>query len=142
MPPVLMIAAQALPRKARKLRPPLANTQPPGRPSTRSRRYRPRPRLMDSSVGLWTLALAILVGSTFMDLFHVMEYLWKAAYVFYPEGKLGFAGFHLFSAVCGGWVVRRMPMRPSSCGGQRRRASTGRVPWWGQGEMWSLLPPR
>jgi len=44
--------------------------------------------LMDGSVGLWTLALAILAGAQFiLDFFHVSEYLWKAAYVFHPEGS-------------------------------------------------------
>lgn len=44
--------------------------------------------LMDGSVGLWTLALLILAGATFiLDFFHASEYLWKVAYVFYPEGS-------------------------------------------------------
>ncbi len=42
--------------------------------------------LMDGSVGLWTLALLLLKGATFiLDFFHASEYLWKAAYVFHPE---------------------------------------------------------
>jgi hypothetical protein len=44
--------------------------------------------LMDGSRGLWSLALCILTGFTFiLDLFHVLEYLWKAAYVFHEEGS-------------------------------------------------------
>ena len=46
--------------------------------------------LMDGSRGLWTLALSILgpLGFTFiLDLFHALEYLWKAAYVFHAEGS-------------------------------------------------------
>jgi hypothetical protein len=44
--------------------------------------------LMDGSPGLWTQALALLSGFTFiLDLFHVLEYLWRAAYVFHPEGS-------------------------------------------------------
>lgn len=46
--------------------------------------------LMDGSKGLWTMALAVLgpLGFTFiLDLFHALEYLWKAAYVFHPEGS-------------------------------------------------------
>jgi hypothetical protein len=44
--------------------------------------------LMDGSPGLWRLALVILSGSTFiLDLFHALEYLWKVAYVFFPEGS-------------------------------------------------------
>jgi len=44
--------------------------------------------LMDGSKGLWTVALARLGGCTFiLDLFHVLEYLWKAAYVFHAEGS-------------------------------------------------------
>jgi len=46
--------------------------------------------LMDGSKGLWTMALAVLgsLGFTFiLDLFHALEYLWKAAYVFHAEGS-------------------------------------------------------
>jgi hypothetical protein len=44
--------------------------------------------LMDGSRGLWKVALATLRGFTFiLDLFHALEYLWKAAYVFHPEGS-------------------------------------------------------
>jgi hypothetical protein len=51
-------------------------------------RRKKRVCLMDGSQGLWTLALALLPGFTFiLDLFHVLEYLWKAAYVFHPEGS-------------------------------------------------------
>lgn len=51
---------------------------------------KPRVCLMDGSKGLWTMALAVLgrLGFTFiLDLFHALEYLWKAAYVFHPEGS-------------------------------------------------------
>ncbi|MFQ6134123.1 MAG: ISKra4 family transposase [Armatimonadota bacterium] len=51
---------------------------------------KPRVCLMDGSKGLWTAALAVLAGLGFtfiLDLFHVLEYLWKAAYVFHPEGS-------------------------------------------------------
>jgi len=47
--------------------------------------------LMDGSKGLWTMALAVLgaPGFTFiLDLFHALEYLWKAAYVFHAEGSV------------------------------------------------------
>lgn len=44
--------------------------------------------LMDGSPGLWTVALNKLDGCTFiLDIFHVLEYLWKAAYVFHPESS-------------------------------------------------------
>jgi len=44
--------------------------------------------LMDGSAGLWTQALVILAGATFiLDFFHASEYLWKVAYVFHPEGS-------------------------------------------------------
>ena len=44
--------------------------------------------LMDGSRALWVLALALLKGFTFvLDLFHALEYLWKAAHVFYAEGS-------------------------------------------------------
>jgi len=44
--------------------------------------------LMDGSRALWVLALAMLEGFTFiLDLFHVLEYLWKAAHVFAAEGS-------------------------------------------------------
>jgi hypothetical protein len=44
--------------------------------------------LMDGSRALWALALTRLKGFTFiLDLFHALEYLWKAAYVFAPEGS-------------------------------------------------------
>ena len=44
--------------------------------------------VMDGSVGLWTIALVALKGFTFiLDLFHALEYLWKAAYVFHKEGS-------------------------------------------------------
>jgi hypothetical protein len=49
---------------------------------------KPRVCLMDGSVGLWTLALVILAGATFiLDFFHASEYLWKVAYVFHPENS-------------------------------------------------------
>jgi hypothetical protein len=49
---------------------------------------KPRVCLMDGSVGLWTLALVMLAGATFiLDFFHASEYLWKVAYVFHPEGS-------------------------------------------------------
>ena len=42
--------------------------------------------LMDGSRPLWALALLILKGFTFiLDLFHALEYLWKAAHVFHAE---------------------------------------------------------
>ena len=44
--------------------------------------------LMDACKGLWVLALAMLRGFTFiLDLFHALEHLWKAAYVFQAEGS-------------------------------------------------------
>ena len=44
--------------------------------------------LTRGSEGLWRLALVILTGFTFiLDLFHALEYLWKVAYVFQPEGS-------------------------------------------------------
>ena len=44
--------------------------------------------LMDGSRGLWKAALETLPGFTFiLDLFHALEYLWKAAYVFHAEGS-------------------------------------------------------
>ena len=45
--------------------------------------------LMDGSKGLWKLALVLLSPSTtfILDLFHALEYLWKVAYVFHPEGS-------------------------------------------------------
>ena len=44
--------------------------------------------IMDGSKGLWTLALAMLKDFTFiLDLFHVLEYLWQAAYIFHAEGS-------------------------------------------------------
>ena len=44
--------------------------------------------LMDGCKGLWVLALAMLRGFTFiLDLFHALEYLWKAAYVFHADGS-------------------------------------------------------
>jgi hypothetical protein len=44
--------------------------------------------LMDGSRGLWKAARDTLTGFTFiLDLFHALEYLWKAAYVFHPEGS-------------------------------------------------------
>ena len=49
---------------------------------------KPRVCVMDGSVGLWTQARKELKGCTFvLDFFHVLEYLWKAAYVFHPEGS-------------------------------------------------------
>jgi len=42
--------------------------------------------LMDGSRPLWALALVILKGFThILDLFHALEYLWKAAHVFHAE---------------------------------------------------------
>ena len=42
--------------------------------------------VMDGSKALWTQARAELKGCTFvLDLFHALEYLWKAAYAFHPE---------------------------------------------------------
>lgn len=44
--------------------------------------------LMDGSPGLWKMALKTLTDFTFiLDIFHVLEHLWKAAYVFHPEGS-------------------------------------------------------
>lgn len=44
--------------------------------------------LMDGDPALWRWAQKVLVGFTFiLDLFHVLEYLWKAAYVFHAEGS-------------------------------------------------------
>jgi len=44
--------------------------------------------LTDAGTGLQRLALAKLDGFTLiLDLFHVLEYLWKAAHVFHPEGS-------------------------------------------------------
>jgi len=44
--------------------------------------------LMDGARGLQRLAVGALAGFTFiLDLFHALEYLWKAAYVFHPEGS-------------------------------------------------------
>jgi hypothetical protein len=44
--------------------------------------------LMDGDPWLWGWALKMLVGFVFIiDIFHVLEYLWKAAYVFYREGS-------------------------------------------------------
>ena len=50
--------------------------------------------IMDGSKGLWTQARKELRGFTFvLDLFHVLEYLWKVAYVFYPENSPEAEGF-------------------------------------------------
>lgn len=50
--------------------------------------------IMDGSKGLWTQARAELKGYTFiLDLFHVLEYLWKVAHVFYPENSPEAEGF-------------------------------------------------
>jgi len=44
--------------------------------------------LMDGSRGLWKCALTTLTGFTFiLDIFHALEYVWKAAYVFHAEGS-------------------------------------------------------
>ncbi|HUT37375.1 MAG TPA: ISKra4 family transposase [Planctomycetota bacterium] len=44
--------------------------------------------LTDAGTGLQRLALAMLGGFTLiLDLFHALEYLWKAAHVFHPEGS-------------------------------------------------------
>jgi hypothetical protein len=44
--------------------------------------------LTDAGTGLQRLALAKLDGFTLiLDLFHAMEYLWKAAHAFHPEGS-------------------------------------------------------
>lgn len=44
--------------------------------------------LLDGAVGLWTLALVIFKGATFiLDFFHASEYLWRVAYVFHREGS-------------------------------------------------------
>ena len=44
--------------------------------------------LTDAGTGLQPLALAMLGGFTLvLDLFHALEYLWKAAYAFHPEGS-------------------------------------------------------
>ena len=48
--------------------------------------------LCDGELALQQRALAVLkpLGATFyviLDLFHVLEYLWKAAYAFHPEGS-------------------------------------------------------
>ena len=50
--------------------------------------------IMDGSKGLWTQARAELEGFTFiLDLFHVLEYLWKVAYVFHAENSAEAEGF-------------------------------------------------
>lgn len=44
--------------------------------------------LLDGERGLWTLVLSIFMGMIYiLDIFHVMEYLWKASYVFFREGS-------------------------------------------------------
>lgn len=44
--------------------------------------------LTDAGTGLQPLALAMLSGFTLvLDLFHALEYLWKAAYAFHSEGS-------------------------------------------------------
>jgi len=49
---------------------------------------KPRVCVMDGSVGLWTHARKELKGYTFvLDFFHALQYLWKAAYAFHPEGS-------------------------------------------------------
>ena len=50
--------------------------------------------LTDAGTGLQPLALAMLSGFTLvLDLFHALEYLWKAAYAFHPEGSEGAEAF-------------------------------------------------
>ena len=50
--------------------------------------------IMDGSKGLWTQARKELQGFTFvLDLFHVLEYLWKVAHVFYAENSPEAEGF-------------------------------------------------
>ena len=45
--------------------------------------------LMDGDPALWRWAQQVLEGFIFiLDLFHVLEYIWKAAYVFHGEGSL------------------------------------------------------
>lgn len=65
--------------------------------------------LMDGSRGLWTVALTVLgaLGFTFiLDLFHALEYLWRAAYVFHPEGSPEAEAFvrHRLRMLCEGKV--------------------------------------
>jgi hypothetical protein len=49
---------------------------------------KPRVCLMDGARALWVLALATLKRFKFiLDLFHALEYLWKAAHVFCAEGS-------------------------------------------------------
>ena len=44
--------------------------------------------VMDGCLALWRIALATLKGFTFvLDLFHALEYMWEAAYVFHPVGS-------------------------------------------------------
>jgi hypothetical protein len=44
--------------------------------------------VMDGSLPLWRAARATLKGFTFvLDLFHALEYMWEAAYVFHPVGS-------------------------------------------------------
>jgi len=44
--------------------------------------------VMDGSLALWRVAVLTLKGFTFvLDLFHALEYMWEAAYVFHPVGS-------------------------------------------------------
>ncbi len=44
--------------------------------------------VMDGSLALWRVAVLPLKGFTFvLDLFHALEYMWEAAYVFHPVGS-------------------------------------------------------
>lgn len=57
--------------------------------------------VMDGSLALWRVALATLKGFTFvLDLFHALEYMWEAAYVFHPVA----------SAEAEAFVCRRLRM--------------------------------
>lgn len=49
---------------------------------------KPRVCVMDGSLALWRVARLTLKGFTFvLDLFHALEYMWEAAYVFHPVGS-------------------------------------------------------
>jgi hypothetical protein len=49
---------------------------------------KPRVCVMDGSLAQWRVAVPSLKGFTFvLDLFHALEYMWEAAYVFHPVGS-------------------------------------------------------
>jgi hypothetical protein len=86
--------------------------------------------LMDGSKGLWAMALAVLgpLGFTFiLDLFHALEYLWKAAHVFHPEGSPEAEAFvrHRLRMLCEGkvgYVIGGLRQMLTKHGGSLRKA--------------------